>query len=126
MGGVRLGVRLGLGYIKDVRAEVIRELVAERERGGCFRGLGELAARCGAGRPTLEQLAWSGACDALVDTGGSAEVAGSADTHDEPRSQDVRRRLALWQLGVATPGRAAGGEGAQLALPQSFAAGRRR
>ena len=65
--GTRLGVRLGLGYVKDVRADQIRELVAERERGGPFRDLGELAARCGAGRPTLEQLAWSGACDGLVD-----------------------------------------------------------
>jgi error-prone DNA polymerase len=30
---------------------------------------------------------------------------------------DVRRRLALWQLGIAAPGHAAGGEGTQLALP---------
>ncbi len=61
------GVRLGLGYIKDVRADEMRELVAERERGGPFASLGELAARVGAGRATLEQLAWSGACDGLVD-----------------------------------------------------------
>jgi error-prone DNA polymerase len=101
------GVRLGLGYVKDVRGEEVRELVAERERGGPFGSLGELAARCGAGRPTLEQLAWSGACDGLVETGGSSEAAASAD---------ARRRLALWQLGVAAPGRAAG-EGTQLALP---------
>jgi error-prone DNA polymerase len=98
------GVRLGLGYVKDVRAEEIRELVAERDRGGSFRDLGELAARCGAGRPTLEQLAWSGACDGLVDDDGTS-------------SEDARRRLALWQLGVAAPGRAAAGEGTQLALP---------
>ncbi len=104
VGEVSLGVRLGLGYIKDVRAEEVRELVAERERGGPFRDLGELAARCGAGRPTLEQLAWSGACDGLVDDGGTS-------------SKGARRRLALWQLGIAAPGRAAGGEGTQLALP---------
>ena len=30
---------------------------------------------------------------------------------------DARRRLALWQLGIAAPGRAAGEEGTQLALP---------
>ncbi len=106
-GEARLGVRLGLGYIKDVRAEEVRELVAERERGGPFGSLGELAARCGAGRPTLEQLAWSGACDGLVESGEAPEAAASAD---------ARRRLALWQLGVAAPGRAAG-EGTQLALP---------
>ncbi|MGA2166251.1 MAG: DNA polymerase III subunit alpha, partial [Solirubrobacteraceae bacterium] len=103
-GRTRLGVRLGLGYIKGVRADEIRELVAERERGGRFRSLGELAARCGAGRPTLEQLAWSGACDGLVN-----DAATSA--------RDARRRLALWQLGIAAPGHAAGEEGTQLALP---------
>jgi error-prone DNA polymerase len=32
-------------------------------------------------------------------------------------SADARRRLALWQLGIAGPGRAAAGEGTQLALP---------
>ncbi len=123
VGEVRLGVRLGLGYIKDVRAEEVRELVAERERGGPFASLGELAARCGAGRPTLERLAWSGACDGLVGTAemsqaggalGAAEVAG---TSGAVGSSDARRRLALWQLGVAAPGRAAGEEGTQLALP---------
>jgi error-prone DNA polymerase len=98
------GVRLGLGYVKDVRAEEVRALVAERERGGPFRDLGELAARCGAGRPTLEQLAWSGACDALV--GGAAES-----------DLDARRREALWQLGIAAPGRAVARAGTQLALP---------
>jgi error-prone DNA polymerase len=103
----RLGVRLGLGYIKGVRADEVRELVAERERGGPFRSLGELAARCGAGRPTLEQLAWSGACDGLVDSDGAPEAVVSAN---------ARRRLALWQLGIAAPGRAAG-VGTQLALP---------
>ncbi len=98
------GVRLGLGYIKDVRADQIRQLVAERERGGRFRSLGELTARCGAGRPTLEQLAWSGACDGLVDDAGTS-------------TKDARRRLALWQLGIAAPGHAVGEEGTQLALP---------
>ncbi len=108
VGEVRLGVRLGLGYIKDVRAEEVRELVAERERGGPFGSLGELAARCGAGRSTLEQLAWSGACDGLVETEDTPMAAGSAN---------ARRRVALWQLGIAGPGRSAGVEGTQLALP---------
>ncbi|MFI5005357.1 MAG: error-prone DNA polymerase, partial [Solirubrobacterales bacterium] len=116
-GEPRLAVRLGLGYIKDVRAEEVRELVAERERGGPFRSLGELAARCGAGRPTLEQLAWSGACDDLVDAEGAPEAAGFKDAREATGSADARRRLALWQLGIATPGRAAGEGGTQLALP---------
>ena len=63
--------------------------------GGPFRDLGDLAARAGAGRPALELLAWSGACDALA--GGD-------------------RRVALWRLGVATPGPArAGGHAARAA-----------
>jgi error-prone DNA polymerase len=90
------GVRLGLGYVKDVAAAEVRELVAEREQNGPFRSLGNLAARVGVGRRALEQLAWSGACDSLVGEGA--------------------RRTALWQLGVAAPGRDVG-EGTQLALP---------
>ena len=92
------GVRLGLGYIKDVASAEMHGLVAERERGGPFADLGELAGRAGVRRGTLEQLAWSGACDGLID------------------GRD--RRAALWQLGVATPAEMAGaGEATQLALP---------
>jgi error-prone DNA polymerase len=99
------GVRLGLGYIKDVASAEMGELVAERERKGPFRSLAELAGRIGVGSRTLEQLAWSGACDGLI--------AGRGD----PRSiGDHRRRAALWQLGIAAPGVGAA-EGTQLALP---------
>jgi error-prone DNA polymerase len=87
-------VRLGLGYVKGVLADEVRELVAERERGGRFRDLGELAARAATRRGTLEQLAWAGACDGLAEN----------------------RRQALWQLGVASPGEAVG-DAVQLALP---------
>ncbi len=89
-----LGVRLGLGYVKGVVADEMRELVAERERGGLFRDLGDLAARTATHRATFEQLAWAGACDSL---GGS-------------------RRQALWQLGIASPGEK-NGDATQLALP---------
>ncbi|HSZ04567.1 MAG TPA: DNA polymerase III subunit alpha [Solirubrobacteraceae bacterium] len=100
------GVRLGLGYIKDVSSTEMHALVAERELGGPFASLGDLAGRAACRRGTLEQLAWSGACDGL---------AGGGD-----------RRASLWQLGMATPaemlgdgdGAVAGGEqAAQLALP---------
>jgi error-prone DNA polymerase len=108
------GVRLGLGYVKGVVAEEVRALVVERERGGRFRSLGELAARVGAGRATLEQLAWSGACDGLVAPDARAV---SGERTQGGRSSADRRR-ALWQLGLATPGRTAGaGAGVQLALP---------
>ncbi len=91
---VGLGVRIGLGYIKGAVADEVCELVAERERGGPFRDLGDLAARAATRRATLEQLAWAGACDSLAEN----------------------RRQALWQLGIAAVGEAVAGA-VQLALP---------
>jgi error-prone DNA polymerase len=89
-------VRIGLGYVAGVRADEIAALVAAREAGGPFASLADLASRAGAGRPALERLAWSGACDALA--GGD-------------------RRVALWQLGVAAPAASVRGrDGVQLAL----------
>jgi error-prone DNA polymerase len=103
----RAGVRLGLGYIKDVVRDELRELVAERERNGPFRSLGELAGRVGARRRTLEQLAWSGACDSIASGSALADL----------RSMDERgRRSALWRMGIAAPG-AGVGKHTQLALP---------
>ncbi len=87
-------VRIGLGYVRGVQRQDAEALVAARTAGGPFRDLGELAARAGAGRPALELLAWSGACDELA--GGD-------------------RRVALWRLGVATPGKRVA-QGTQLAL----------
>lgn len=77
----------------------VRELVVERESGGAWRSLGDLAGRSGASSETLGRLAWAGACDALL---GGAE--------------EGRRRRALWELGVAVPGIPVAA-GVQLALP---------
>jgi error-prone DNA polymerase len=90
-----LAVRIGLGYVTGVASDDVREVVEERERSGPFRGIAELAGRCGAQRDALERLAWAGACDALVEGG---------------------RRQALWLLGVSAPGVTVRG-GTQLALP---------
>jgi error-prone DNA polymerase len=90
-----LAVRIGLGYVAGVAADDVREVVEERERAGPFRGIAELAGRCGSQRDALERLAWAGACDALVEGG---------------------RRQALWLLGVSAPGVTVAG-GTQLALP---------
>jgi error-prone DNA polymerase len=92
-------VRLGLGYVNGVREQEIRALVAERDGGGQWRSLGDLAARSGASADTLGKLAWTGACDELV-----------------PGPPAGRRRQALWMLGVAVPGVQVA-EGTQLALP---------
>ena len=88
-------VRLGLGFVSGARADEVAALVAERERGGRYHSIADLASRAGAGRPSLEHIAWAGACDVLA--GG--------------------RRPALWQLGVATPGDRLAGIGTQLSLP---------
>ena len=58
-------VRIGLGYVKGVREQEVRELAAARKAGGRFESLAQLASRAGAGSPSLELLAWSGACDSL-------------------------------------------------------------
>jgi error-prone DNA polymerase len=110
-----LGVRIGLAYVKGVAADEVRELVAERERGARFRDLGELAARAATRRATLEQLAWAGACDSLVDMGSAARSREDADVGAEGRL-NARRRAAVWRLGIAAPGVSVGGA-VQLALP---------
>jgi error-prone DNA polymerase len=90
----RAAVRLGLGYVLGVRADEVAALVAAREADGPFHSLDDLVSRAGAGRPSLTQLAWSGACDGLA--GG--------------------RRTALWRLGAAAPAYGAGDRGTQLSL----------
>ena len=87
-------VRIGLGYVKGAREEEMEALVAERERGGAYRGVADLASRSGAGRDGLERLAWAGALDGL---GGD-------------------RRGALWDVGTVGTARRSE-QGAQMALP---------
>jgi error-prone DNA polymerase len=92
-----LVVRIGLGYVKGVRAEEMAALAAERERAGPYRGIAELASRSGAGLTSLEKLAWAGALDGIP-----------ADDDD--------RRGALWRVGVTAAGRTHAGA-TQLGLP---------
>jgi len=101
-GGLR--VRIGLGYVKGVRSEEMEALVAERERGGAYRGVAELASRSGARLPSLERLAWAGALDGIPPGEVGADAGGG------------ERREALWRVGVAGAARGAG-SGTQLALP---------
>ena len=98
--GRPIRVRVGLGYVRGVTGQEVTELVAVREGGGRFRTLADLASRASSSASSLEMLAWSGACDSLVQGAPSGS----------------ERRVALWQLGVATPGTRVPG-GVQLALP---------
>jgi error-prone DNA polymerase len=96
-----LRVRIGLGYIKGIGADEAKAIASERERGGPFADLADLASRSGLGRDGLERLAWAGACGSLGVAGGRAP-----------------RREELWRLGVARGSeRSRGHEHAQLALP---------
>jgi len=102
------GVRVGLGYVTGVRREEMEALVAERERGGAYEGMADLAARSGVGREGLEKLAWAGALEPL----------GVASGEKEPSSRrngaSSGRRADLWRAGVARSTQAAG---RQLSLP---------
>ncbi len=101
--------------------------MTEREHGGPFSSVTELAARCSTQRDALEKLAWAGACDELVadirsstgDLGRSngrvarAGVipegiakrarAGNAGAQQDP-PEATSRRKALWLLGASVPG----------------------
>ena len=90
-------IRLGLTYIKGIREDDVQRLVAAPQRTGGYQRLEQLAATAGVSASTLERLAWSGACDELAGGGPHA------------------RRVALWQLGVATPAYTTDA-GGQLAL----------
>jgi error-prone DNA polymerase len=95
-----LSVRIGLGYVAGVSGDDVKAIVAERDRGGPFASVEQMASRCATRVDALERLAWAGAIDSLADGG---------------------RREALWRLGVAAPGVRVEG-GTQLALPVEVAA----
>jgi error-prone DNA polymerase len=119
-------VRIGLGYVKGVREQEVKALVTSRAQGGPFRSFADLASRAGAGAPSLELLAWAGACDSLDKTARGPERLKQRDSPRSKRGTRERRhapsagasvrRVALWQLGVAAPGRPVPG-GVQLSLP---------
>jgi error-prone DNA polymerase len=92
-------VRIGLAYVTGLREEDARRVVEERDRGGAYGHLEDLASRSGVGRDALARLGWARACESL---------AGS-------------RRPALWRLGAAA-GALGAGDGVQLALPLSMPA----
>jgi error-prone DNA polymerase len=87
-------VRVGLGYVREVREDAAARLVVERGAGGPFRDIADLAARADLRREQLAQLVRAGACDVL----------------------ERSRRAMLWELGVLARPRL-GSSGLQLALP---------
>jgi error-prone DNA polymerase len=108
-----LTVRVGLGYVKGVRAEEMESLVAERERSGDYAGIADLASRSGTRRDGLERLAWAGALDDLV---GRRDSKRSISLFSGPSAVLPGRREALWEAGGAGTG-VRRGEDLQMALP---------
>lgn len=87
-------VRVGLGYIRDVRRDAADRLVAERRADGPFRDLADLASRTDLRVEQIAQLVRAGACDDF----------------DRPR------RRMLWELGLLARPHTIRGAGRQLAL----------
>jgi error-prone DNA polymerase len=91
-------VRVGLAYVADVGEDKAKELVAERDHGGPFGSLRDLAQRAPLAEPALSALVASGACDSF----------------------GASRRELLWELGLVPRSQSvagSGGEARQLALP---------
>jgi error-prone DNA polymerase len=96
--GVAPAVRVGLAYVASVGKDDAEAVVAERERGGLFQNVGDLARRAPVSRGELEALVRGGACDAFG-----------------------RRRDLLWELGLATrPRSVEGTQGEAKQLPLSL------
>ena len=91
-------VRIGLDYVNGIAEDDAQAVVEERERGGTFTSVRDLAQRTQLSEHGLETLIVAGACDCF----------------------GIERRRLLWQLGLVprsqtVPG--SGGEQKQLALP---------
>src|SRR5205807_1837762 len=91
-------VRIGLDYVNGIGEDDAKAVVAERDGGGPFASVRDLAQRTQLSEHGLETLIVSGACDCF----------------------GLPRRRLLWQLGLVpraqtVPG--SGGEEKQLALP---------
>ncbi|MGZ8702567.1 MAG: helix-hairpin-helix domain-containing protein, partial [Gaiellaceae bacterium] len=100
-------VRIGVDYVNGIGEAEAEAVVEEREQGGPFESVRDLAQRTQLSEHGLETLIVAGACDCF---GGSEE---------DPSSGSSRRQL-LWQLGLvprshSVPG--SSGEEKQLALP---------
>jgi error-prone DNA polymerase len=76
-------VRVGLAFLREWSEETAEQLVLERERGGPFRGLGDLVRRSPPklSRDAIEHLVWVGGCDGF----------------------GLTRRELLWQVGLWLP-----------------------
>ena len=97
-------IRVGLNYVKGVHAEDIERLVASRHAGGNFDNLADFAARAGVSTPTLERLAWSGACDGLAGEGSPRSAHRAVATRRRTTRRENQGRPAARAGAAATRG----------------------
>jgi error-prone DNA polymerase len=86
-------MRVGLGYIREVREDAARRLVDEREQEGPFRDLADLASRADLRTDQLTQVIRAGACDVFERP--RREMIWELGTLARPRSEAAGRQLAL-------------------------------
>jgi error-prone DNA polymerase len=90
-------VRIGIDYVNGIGADEAKAVVAERDRGGTYKSIRDVAQRTQLSEHGLETLIVAGACDCF----------------------ELPRRQLLWQLGLVPRSQSvlgSGGEEKQLAL----------
>ncbi|MDH3227903.1 MAG: error-prone DNA polymerase, partial [Thermoleophilia bacterium] len=86
-------MRVGLGYVREVRQEAAERVVAERDVDGPFRDLADLASRTDLRTEQLTQLVRAGACDVFERP--RREMMWELGTLARPREEKKGRQLAL-------------------------------
>lgn len=100
----RLAVRLGLAQVRGIGEEVAEQIVAERERGGGFISVEDLASRVALSRAQLEALATA---NALRAWGSRRENLWRAGALDQEHGSIHRSGTAVW-IQPPLPGTAVG------------------
>ncbi|MCS6710641.1 error-prone DNA polymerase [Brachybacterium sp. EF45031] len=109
-------IRLGLTQVRGVGEEAAERIVAERERGGAYRSVPDLARRVRLTARQLEALATSGALDALAGSRRQALWAAGAAAQESP---DTLPHLAVGARAPMLPGMS----DAELAAADAWATG---
>ncbi|WP_010534587.1 error-prone DNA polymerase [Brachybacterium squillarum] len=109
-------IRLGLDQVRSISTETAERIVAERERGGAFASVPDLARRVRLSAAQLEALATGGALDALGGTRRQALWAAGAAAQESP---DTLPGLAVGAQAPMLPGMS----DAELTAADSWATG---
>ena len=86
-------MRVGLGYVREVKRDAAERIVTERRREGRFADLADLASRTALRTEQLTQLVRAGACDAFGRP--RREMIWELGTLARPREERKGRQLAL-------------------------------